>query len=635
MARAHLFYSLAGRASAAVLLTPMAAATVDVFQEGTTNPITETLYSAGSGAGTLANPLTAAADGAIEFWLEKEKRVDLRITLAGYTPKTVTVEAKAPQLARFVQSVFDYMTEAQIADVQARTETLDVSAAVAAAIAAVLVTGGDLLFPPGTYKMVPGAISLGYNAATVSRIKPLRLLGSWCDWKTTSFSGADPAGGTIFDFRGTPIGQGVGCVELFGTGYVEIAGITFWQNGTAQVVPYIYSVNANLRVHGNYFVGHNTKGGLTCNQDAILLGGTGAQAQIDGTPTSRFQGYGTVIRENLFDRMRRCVWVRRSGNDVVIEKNTVWNQCGSDGGSGAASGAAIEVQGISTSSTGGAKIFGNLIECTDYYYGIRLGDYTTEATVIGNGFYDPGAQMVAYIQCSATNSQYHLIFAGQHTDTVTFVEDNTGSSTIINAHQAQQSTFAQPVTFKNTSPGVSFPGLATFSGGNGLFLVQPATDQVEGAILIRAKRSAVDDVNPGVEVFSFLQDGTINITNSVNAQVQFTAGGKTWQAIGAGGGFLIYTGTGGSNLDARAAAIRLLRVSDATELFRIRTAPQSSARSAMQFQSTGPIWLTCTGTPEAQVTAPVGSLCTRDDGGANTTLYVKESGAGNTGWVAK
>ncbi len=41
------------------------------------------------------------------------------------------------------------------------------------------------------------------------------------------------------------------------------------------------------------------------------------------------------------------------------------------------------------------------------------------------------------------------------------------------------------------------------------------------------------------------------------------------------------------------------------------------------------------GSPEGVVTAPVGSLYTRTDGGAGTTLYVKESGSGNTGWVAK
>lgn len=46
-------------------------------------------------------------------------------------------------------------------------------------------------------------------------------------------------------------------------------------------------------------------------------------------------------------------------------------------------------------------------------------------------------------------------------------------------------------------------------------------------------------------------------------------------------------------------------------------------------------WYAGGGSPEGAVTAPVGSLWSRTDGGANTSLYVKESGTGNTGWVAK
>lgn len=42
-----------------------------------------------------------------------------------------------------------------------------------------------------------------------------------------------------------------------------------------------------------------------------------------------------------------------------------------------------------------------------------------------------------------------------------------------------------------------------------------------------------------------------------------------------------------------------------------------------------------TGSPEGVVTADKGSMYLRTDGGANTTLYIKESGTGNTGWVAK
>lgn len=47
------------------------------------------------------------------------------------------------------------------------------------------------------------------------------------------------------------------------------------------------------------------------------------------------------------------------------------------------------------------------------------------------------------------------------------------------------------------------------------------------------------------------------------------------------------------------------------------------------------LWKSGSGTPESAVTAPIGSLYTRTNGGAGTTLYIKESGTGNTGWVAK
>ena len=41
-----------------------------------------------------------------------------------------------------------------------------------------------------------------------------------------------------------------------------------------------------------------------------------------------------------------------------------------------------------------------------------------------------------------------------------------------------------------------------------------------------------------------------------------------------------------------------------------------------------------TGSPEGVLTAPVGSQYHRTDGGAGTVFYTKETGAGNTGWVA-
>lgn len=41
------------------------------------------------------------------------------------------------------------------------------------------------------------------------------------------------------------------------------------------------------------------------------------------------------------------------------------------------------------------------------------------------------------------------------------------------------------------------------------------------------------------------------------------------------------------------------------------------------------------GSPESVVTANIGTMYINDLGGSGTTLYIKESGSGNTGWAAK
>ncbi len=42
-----------------------------------------------------------------------------------------------------------------------------------------------------------------------------------------------------------------------------------------------------------------------------------------------------------------------------------------------------------------------------------------------------------------------------------------------------------------------------------------------------------------------------------------------------------------------------------------------------------------TGSPEGEIVAKTGSFYMRTDGGANTSIYIKESGVEKTGWVAK
>lgn len=68
---------------------------------------------------------------------------------------------------------------------------------------------------------------------------------------------------------------------------------------------------------------------------------------------------------------------------------------------------------------------------------------------------------------------------------------------------------------------------------------------------------------------------------------------------------------------------------------------QAAARWANSYSemfrpgSGAPTWTSGTGSPEGAVSASPGSLYTNESGGAGATLYVKESGTGSTGWVAK
>lgn len=62
----------------------------------------------------------------------------------------------------------------------------------------------------------------------------------------------------------------------------------------------------------------------------------------------------------------------------------------------------------------------------------------------------------------------------------------------------------------------------------------------------------------------------------------------------------------------------------------------TSGGGVASYYTTGNVfWSSGNGSPEGVIAAPVGSLWTRTDGGTSTTLYVKTSGTGNTGWTAK
>lgn len=77
-----------------------------------------------------------------------------------------------------------------------------------------------------------------------------------------------------------------------------------------------------------------------------------------------------------------------------------------------------------------------------------------------------------------------------------------------------------------------------------------------------------------------------------------------------------------------------LRGGTAGEVKLMEDASTSTALK-LRFGTSGALIWSGSGSPEGVVTAPKGSEYLRNDGGANTIVYIKQSGSGNTGWVAQ
>jgi hypothetical protein len=171
------------------------------------------------------------------------------------------------------------------------------------------------------------------------------------------------------------------------------------------------------------------------------------------------------------------------------------------------------------------------------------------------------------------------------------------------------------VVVASGAAGGAYPGVIGFngtsnnmSGGNGdadTYFTRQAVN------VIQLDR----DVNADADDYTFKVADGITGTDRSGGDLTLASGDST----GSGSSVIILStpAAGSTGTTARTAAERV-RISSAG--IRINS---------------GPIWSSGTGSPEGVVTAGIGSIYSRTDGGASTSLYVKESGTGNTGWTAK
>ena len=138
------------------------------------------------------------------------------------------------------------------------------------------------------------------------------------------------------------------------------------------------------------------------------------------------------------------------------------------------------------------------------------------------------------------------------------------------------------------------------------------------------------------ETNSTIKNGGIGLMHYTNSEEPFSLfyaqSGSTFNNVRIGGG---------SSDGNAATSIRFYTATDntttiGTNRMEINSSGEIIIYSDLVIDDANDIRIiTGSGTPESAVIAGVGSTFHRIDGGASTSFYVKESGTGNTGWIAK
>lgn len=303
--------------------------------------------------------------------------------------------------------------------------TNDYTAVQAAITACGAAGGGTVHFPPGTYYCASQLTIPDDNTGTWPKLTGnVRLTGAM-GWETGR-SGDTPRPSAILDIRAN---TAPGMIYSRGIGRLEIDHLTFRNEGTS-TQPFIYTTGTSVQVNNCGFSGKSTKSGTTCDQDAIVMGGT--TITEDGSSSAPFQGYVSRVENNCFNRIRKAVLGRTYFNANLIAGNWVQHDCGS----GTAGDAPFELLGHSTNSCQGNVFLANQVEAIYYTYGFKA-DYAIGNSWIGNSVYDMGGSFSATYRFGASGA-YNMVIHG------------SGGATQLSEHASSASTN----TFLSATQGV-------------------------------------------------------------------------------------------------------------------------------------------------------------------------------------
>ena len=421
--------------------------------------------------------------------------------------------------------------------------TTDNTAAVQAAINAAIAAGGGCVFvPTGVFRCdsqlsIP-TVAGGYWGSKSAPVRITGAVGANNNNESPSDTNLVSSQGSTLDLRYS--GSGAKLVAL-GTGVLQLDHLTLTDLGTSST-PFVLCTLAQPRFRDVVFAGNPSKSGTSCDQDAILLGGTG-DTRLPDDITSGFSGYGGYVDNCAFVRIRRAVYFRAHCNGVMVTRNWVDTTCGSND----TYGAPFEID----PGSGGARIAwsniirDNTIELYGYKYGVLMANSSRNNVIAGNGFWDPGAATLGAVKLDPDTCRDNRIILDGY------------------VHSSYRIV---------TGAGGSY-------GGSGYNWVDTSTAQF---------CSWTDEYKP--VTWKLHLKGEISDYHYI-----------TYDATPDGPLLSGYGGVG-------------IRSGGADKKISIRVGA---------------------GSPEGVVTGTVGDLYLNTTGSTSTTLYVKTSGTGNTGWTAK
>ena len=204
-------------------------------------------------------------------------------------------------------SVFDFMTAAQITDVQSRAGTVDVTAAIQDGINALSTSGGTLLFPSGVYK-TDGAVTLTSNltlrgeSGTV--LQPSALVPLWA-YRGLSVSNVKIQD-IVFEGTGTAYSNGNQVLlQLSSATGVDISGCVFKKARVAgaQIADSTAVQINNCDFRNNYLYGADVRDSSAVSIASSVFELNGST----GSATSAF-GRGVVLWRTSNATLSNCAF---------------------------------------------------------------------------------------------------------------------------------------------------------------------------------------------------------------------------------------------------------------------------------------------------------------------------------------